>query len=98
MSEDALHEKAKELIRNGRLPARSPDRVWGGAGLAGARCALCGATIEPTDVVLEVEVRGDEGATYPQLHVRCFSVFEQALRDLAAGSSPTDRFGHQDAA
>jgi hypothetical protein len=97
MSDDVLREKARELIRAGQLPARTPERVWGGAGLAGVECALCGAALEREDVVLELEVRDGEGARYPQLHVRCFSLFEQALREPEA-PSPTDRFGHQNAA
>lgn len=95
MDDDALREKAAELIRAGRLPARGPDRVWGGAGIAGVHCALCGAAVERDEVVLEVEVRGDDAASYPQLHVRCFSVFEQALRKLEP--SPTDRSGRENA-
>ncbi len=98
MSDDALYGKVMELIRAGRLPDRLPERVWGGAGLDGIQCAVCDATMGHTDVVLEVEVAGAEGMTYPQFHVACFSVLERALRDLEAAPAPRGRFGRENAA
>ncbi len=94
MSDDGLREKVRELIRTGRLPARSPERVWGGSGLCGLHCALCGAAIRREEVALELEVRGAGGVTYPQLHVACLSLFEETLRDLEAATAsgrPGDR-------
>ena len=31
--EQILREKAREAVRSGKLPARRPDRTWGGPGL-----------------------------------------------------------------
>jgi hypothetical protein len=97
MNDEVLRAKARDLIRAGRLPGRRPERIWGGAGLAGIRCTLCGEAIGRGDVVLEIEVRGGEGASYPQLHVHCFSVFETALGDPESAPA-VDRFGHENAA
>jgi len=97
MNDEVLRAKARDLIRAGRLPGRRPERVWGGAGLAGIHCTLCDEAIERGDVVLEVEVHSGEGASYPQLHVQCFSMFETELRDLESAPA-VDQFGHENAA
>src|SRR5437016_2529766 len=31
--EPRRRQKAREVIKNGKLPARSPDRTWGGPGI-----------------------------------------------------------------
>jgi len=87
MDDDALRDKARELIRTGRLPDRSPKSVWGGTSRGEAPCMLCGEPLRREDVFLEIELRRPDGSTYPQLHVRCFSAFEQALHD--PGGTPT---------
>ena len=51
-----LREKAREAIQNGKLPARSPDRIMGGPGCGGA-CALCGETVQRSRMELEAEYR-----------------------------------------
>src|SRR5205085_1254775 len=37
MDEESLREKARVVVRNGKLPRRRPDRTWGGPGV-GAQC------------------------------------------------------------
>jgi hypothetical protein len=86
MSDDiALRAKARELIRAGALPDRRPDWIRGGAGFGG-RCALCGAAVRRNEIVLEVEVRRDDGAaaTHPHLHIRCFLLLDLELQSLEA--------------
>jgi hypothetical protein len=83
MSDQAiLREKARELIRAGRLPSRRPERLWGGIGFGGSRCVLCGAPVRYDEIALQLEVKGGNGAgvTYPHLHVRCFSALELELQ------------------
>ncbi|HZR70793.1 MAG TPA: hypothetical protein VFB01_17255 [Burkholderiales bacterium] len=96
-NDDVLRAKARELIQAGRLPDRSPGRVWGGSGLGNIPCALCGELIRCDEVALELELRRADGSGDPNLHVRCLSLFEQALRDRDA-SPPAARFGRADAA
>jgi hypothetical protein len=78
MSNDSLlHEKAREVIRAGKLPDRAPDHVWGGRG-TGADCAICSASIRYEEVELEVEFEG--GARGPSsylVHLHCFSALER---------------------
>jgi integrase len=37
--EAILREKARDAVRSGKLPARRPDRTWGGPGV-GAPCTI----------------------------------------------------------
>ena len=76
--EAVLREKARDAVRNGKLPPRVPDRIWGGPGV-GAACSVCGLTIAKTELELEIQFAHD-GAS-PELdrfhvHVRCFAVWE----------------------
>ena len=38
--EPQLRTKARECLESGRLPNRSPDRLYGGKG-TGAECVIC---------------------------------------------------------
>ena len=82
--EGFLRERARELVRAGKLPGRRPQRVWGGSGASGGRCELCGSPVRPEDIVLEVAVEDGAGTRYPRLHARCFSIFERALEPEGA--------------
>jgi hypothetical protein len=82
-----LREKAREAIKAGTLPARSPDQVWGGPG-TGARCAICGDSTTHAEVELEIEF-ADDG--YPAVsshfvHLRCFSIFELEHQKISGGA------------
>ena len=63
--ESELRERARELIREGRLPDRAPARVWGGPG-SGAVCTLCAEAIPATE--LEYEADASVGSTVRTLH------------------------------
>ncbi len=92
MDDSILRGKAREAIENGKLPARSPDRIMGGPG-CGEVCALCGETLRRTQIELEAEFKqdGDMPALHKyHLHPRCFMAWEseleassQGLRELA---------------
>jgi hypothetical protein len=58
LGEDALRTKARALIDQGKLPLRSPERMWGGPG-AGTLCSVCGMPITEVDKELEVQVQHD---------------------------------------
>ena len=86
MDDGSLCEKARAAIENGKLPARSPDRIMGGPG-CGEACALCGETLGRNRMELEAEFR-QEGEI-PELHKyhlhpRCFAAWEyERVRDDA---------------
>lgn len=63
--ETQLRERARELIREGRLPDKAPARVWGGPG-SGLPCALCGEIVPANEV--EYETEGTAGGAIQVLH------------------------------
>jgi hypothetical protein len=75
MDDSALRDKAREVVLTGNIPARRPDRIWGGPG-GGAECLICNAPVTHDQVEFEVEfVRGEETVTH-HLHVDCFTAWE----------------------
>lgn len=62
--EPRLREQAIEAIRKGKLPARSPDRTWGGPGV-GAPCAVCGKPVTASEMEFEIQFarNGDNQVT-----------------------------------
>lgn len=56
--ETALREKAREVVRQGKLPTRPPDRVWGGPGVD-APCAVCELPVGKNEMEFEVEFARD---------------------------------------
>jgi hypothetical protein len=77
--ENELRLKARALIDEGKLPARSPERTWGGYGTAQS-CSLCGQEIGSGDV--EYEVRDNAARDY-RFHFMCHAAwqFECARRE-----------------
>jgi hypothetical protein len=76
--ERAVREKAREAIRDGRLPDRVPDATWGGPA-TGVACAICGTAQTPGALELELEFArdGDLGRRDKfQVHVACFKAWE----------------------
>jgi hypothetical protein len=80
-----LRRKAREAIRGGVLPKRSPDRIWGGAGSA-ARCRICGLSIagDQTELELEFVAEDRSKSAYYIVHLRCFSVFEMERKPFVS--------------
>lgn len=89
MSDDMhLREKIREAIRNGRLPTRRPDRIWGGPS-AGGVCALCREPLLQGELELEIEfARDDSSAHSHQVHLRCFNVLESERLAAPPGTLP----------
>ena len=91
-NEESLVEKARAAIRDGTLPARTPDRMFGGPG-SQAGCAVCGELISGSQMELELEFKrhGDKpGLDSYHVHTRCFAAWETLLRDPGTASSDPD--------
>jgi|RhiMetdeSRZDD1v2_1073273.scaffolds.fasta_scaffold2665012_2 hypothetical protein len=88
MDDSILREKAREAIENGKLLARSPNRIMGGPG-CGEACSLCGETVQRSRMELEPEFM--QGGEAPELHKyhlhpRCFMAWEcERSKDEASG-------------
>jgi hypothetical protein len=78
-----LRAKARELIKDRKVPDRLPDRSWGGPG-TGAPCMVCGAAVSHEETGLELEFTCDDTAepSGEQFHVRCFWALEFELGKL----------------
>jgi hypothetical protein len=76
--EPLLRQKARAAVRTGKLPARKPDRTWGGPGI-GAECAVCEQPVTHDEMEFEIQfVRdGDNpGLDKFHVHIRCFAAWE----------------------
>ena len=80
-----LREKAREAIQRGKLPAAQPARRFGGPG-SGAICPVCGETVRPQQMELEIHFarRGGAFDRY-HLHPRCHAAWESEQRKSEAG-------------
>ena len=56
--EPRLREQAREAIKNGKLPARRPDRTWGGPGV-GAVCSVCEKRVTKDEMEFEIQFEHD---------------------------------------
>jgi hypothetical protein len=68
--QSVLHEKAAAAVLSGRLPARRPERTWGGPG-TGAACAVCDLPVAKTELEHEFEMHvtgGVENAGLTHVH------------------------------
>jgi hypothetical protein len=78
--EPILREKARAAVQNERLPARRPDRTWGGPGV-GAECAVCEKPVGKDEMEFEIQFARDSNDINPGLdkfhvHIRCFAAWE----------------------
>ena len=75
--EDILRAKARAVVQQGKLPSRSPDRVWGGPGV-GAPCAVCDLPVTRSEKEFQIEFEQDGGGGLDKFHVhiRCFAAWE----------------------
>jgi hypothetical protein len=78
MEEQALREKAREVLEAGKLPNRRPDRTWGGPGV-GAACTICDVPVTHAQMEFEIEFARDgdnPGLDKFHVHIRCFAAWE----------------------
>ena len=76
--EKILREKARAVVRAGKLPSRRPDRTWGGPGV-GASCAVCTLPVQPSEMEFEIQFARDgtdPGLDKFHVHIRCFAAWE----------------------
>ena len=76
--ETRLRKQAREVIQNGKLPNRAPDRTWGGPGV-GVECPVCGKPVTKGELAFEIQFAHDEtipGLDKFDVHVRCFAAWE----------------------
>lgn len=74
----SLRKRARDAVHSGSLPARLPDRVWGGPGV-GEPCPVCAGTVTTTELVLQMDYtyeHGAPGVASVYLHARCFAAWE----------------------
>ena len=66
------------MIQAGKLPARLPDRTWGGPGVD-APCAVCDLPVRSSELEFEIQFARDgdnPGLDKFHVHVRCFAAWE----------------------
>jgi hypothetical protein len=81
--EKILREKARGVVRSGKLPSRRPDRTWGGPGV-GAICAVCELPVERNEIEFEIQFARDgdnPGLDKDHVHLRCFAAWEFERRN-----------------
>lgn len=86
--EAILRQKAREAVQTGKLPARRPDRTWGGPG-TGTPCAVCELPVQRDEMEFELEFARDSGAPgldKYHIHIRCFAAWQFERR--LAGQAP----------
>jgi hypothetical protein len=84
--DDLLRQMAREALRSGLLPARAPDRTFGGSG-SGAACTICGELVRPNQVGFEVEYQRhgiNPGLDRYELHPKCLRAWERERIDAAS--------------
>ena len=78
LEESVLRDYARQVIRAGKLPSRTPDRTWGGPGV-GAPCSVCDHPVTRDQLEFEIQFahNGDTpGLDKFHVHVRCFAAWE----------------------
>lgn len=78
MDEEVLRGVARAVVQAGKLPARPPDRTWGGPGV-GAPCAVCDLPVRPTELEFEIQFAREgenPGLDKFHVHIRCFAAWE----------------------
>jgi len=75
-----LREQAQKSIQSGRLPAREPDRTWGGPDV-GAECSVCERPVTKQEMEFEIQFARDgkaleSGLDKYHVHIRCSAPWE----------------------
>jgi hypothetical protein len=93
--ETLLRARAREVVQQGKLPARRPDRIWGGPGV-GAACPVCDQPVRRYELELEIQFEHDgaePGLNKFHVHIRCFAAWEFERRNTGPRAAPLSR-GH----
>jgi hypothetical protein len=82
IDQDALRLLIRSKLADGRLPLNSIPRIWGGSG-NGESCDACEIIVTKDEFVME-RISLADGRRPPQLHARCFWLWESERRDQPA--------------
>jgi hypothetical protein len=88
--EPIRREQARTALIAGKLPARSPDRTWGGPGV-GAPCVICAEPVTKDQIEYELQFSHDgdmPGLDKYALHMRCFAAWEMERTKLPPYTVP----------
>jgi hypothetical protein len=75
---DEIRLRERQVIPEGKLPARAPDRTWGGPGV-GAPCSVCDRPVTKQELEFEIQFAHDgdnPGLDKFHVHIRCFAARE----------------------
>jgi hypothetical protein len=78
MPDEKVREKARATVRHGKLPARRPDRTWGGRGVD-APCSVCELPVTKDQMELEIQFAHDgdnPGLDKFHVHIRRLAAWE----------------------
>jgi hypothetical protein len=73
-----LAAHVRRALREGRIPGRPADQMWGGPG-SGAVCAICDQRLESHAVEYELEFAEGRDAGAYHVHVACCMAWEAEL-------------------
>lgn len=73
-----LTDQVRQALRQGRIPSRPADQMWGGSG-SGSVCAICDLCLARHEVEYELEFSEGSGAGTYHLHVACCMAWEVEL-------------------
>ena len=82
--EPELRYRALMALKKETLPRTPPQRIWGGCG-CGESCSICGRSVEPADLEMELEFKAVDGSNPARefhMHLRCFVAWEAAMKAL----------------
>lgn len=77
---EALRARARERLRQGRLPRIKAARTWGGLG-SGLPCDLCDAAILSSEPEFELQLDLSAPSESVRFHRQCHTIWSEALED-----------------
>jgi hypothetical protein len=86
MDETVLCQRARNAIREGKLPTRPPDRTWGRPGI-GAQCAVCDLLVPRDGMQFEIQFALDgsaRGYDVYYVHTSCYAAWDLERKRTAS--------------
>ncbi|MGB6451867.1 MAG: hypothetical protein WBE92_14045 [Steroidobacteraceae bacterium] len=77
---EALRARARERLRQGRLPRIKAARTWGGLG-SGSPCDLCDAAILSSEPEFELQLDLSMPSESVRFHRQCHTIWSEALEN-----------------
>jgi hypothetical protein len=80
--DNELRVRARDLIGQGHLPRKPPERLWGGRGTGQRHCSLCTVVIAREEVEFELEHHAGESVQVTTFHFLCYAAWQlECTRD-----------------